>query len=211
MKTMIKSAALGLAIFAAVPAAAQTGGIVTVDLNRLFSESLAAKNGATQIQTKYQGTATSQQNAFNAAATAYNTQVEAARKLVKPDGSGLPDANRAALADAQQKLQAADEALNRTQQEANAVGNFVRDQILRAAVPIAEQIRAERKVAAVIPRNEALAADPAADVTTTLMQRLDTQLKTVSIQLPQQGAPAAGAAPAPAAAAPAAPAAAPGR
>lgn len=202
MKTMFKGAVLGLAMSVAMPALAQTGGIITVDLNRLFSESVAAKNGASQIQAKYQGTATSQQNAFNAAAQAYNTQVDAARKLVKPDGS-IPDANRTALADAQQKLQAADDALNRTQQEANAVGNYVRDQILRAAVPLAEQIRNERKASAVLPRNEALAADPAADVTTTLMQRLDAQLTTVSIQLPQQQgqAPAAsGAAPAPAAA-----------
>jgi Skp family chaperone for outer membrane proteins len=193
MKTIAKSALFAAAIFAATPTLAQTGPVLTVDINNVLSNSAAGKSGSAQLQAKYTTLVTGQQNAFNTAATNYNTQVEAARKVVKPDGS-LPDANRTALGTAEQTLRTAQETLERTQQELNAVNNYVRDQIVRAVVPAAEAIRAERRASAVIPRNAVLAADPAGDVTSVVIQRVDAALKTVSITLPQ--APAANARPA---------------
>lgn len=186
MKTMMKGALIAASLFAAAPALAQTGPVVTLDLSRVLGESLAGKSGVSQLQAKYSSVVNGQQAAFNAAATTYNTQIEAARKLVKPDGSGLPDAQRATLADSEQKVRAADETLGRTRQEINVVNDYVRDQIIRALTPIAEQIRAERRATAVIPRGSVLAADPTTDVTTIALQRLDAAFKTVSITPPQQ-------------------------
>lgn len=60
----------------------------------------------------------------------------------------------------------------------------------------ARQQAAERKATVVIPKDGVLASDPAADITSTLVQRLDTAFPTASIVLPQQ--PAGGAAAAPA-------------
>ncbi len=195
MKTMMKGALIAASLFAAAPAFAQSGPVVTLDLNRVLGESVAGKSGVSQLQAKYSGIVNGQQAAFNAAATTYNTQVEAARKVVKPDGTGLTDAARAQLAAAEQKVRAADETLGRTRQEINVVNDYVREQIIRAITPIAEQIRAERRATAVIPRGSVLAADPATDVTTIALQRLDAAFKTVSITLPQQPArPAAAAA-----------------
>lgn len=190
MKTMFKGAAIAAAMIAAAPALAQ---VVTVDLNRIYSDSAAAKSGQSQIKAKYEGNLRNAATTFNANATAYNTQVEAARKVQKPDGS-LPDANAKSLGDARARLQQSDASLNNMQQEVEAVGQYVQQQILQRVIPIAEQVRAERKAAVVMPRGAALAADPAADVTATIIQRLDQQLKTVSIALPQQAqAPAAAA------------------
>ena len=71
-------------------------------------------------------------------------------------------------------------------------------------MPLAEQLRAERRAAAILPRGTLLAADPANDVTAVILPRLDAKLTSVQVVRPQQApaaAPAAGvAAPAPAAA-----------
>ena len=194
MKTIAKGALFAAAMIAATPTLAQTGPVLTVDINRALAESAAGKSVSAQLQAKYTTLVTNQQNAFNTAATTYNTQVEAARKVVKPDGS-LPDANRTALGNAEQALRNAQDTLERTQQELTAVNNYVRDQIVRAIVPVAEAVRAERRASVVLPRNQVLAADPATDVTTLVIQRVDAALKTVSITLPQQ-APATPARPA---------------
>ena len=72
---------------------------------------------------------------------------EAARRVAGPNGTTpLPEATRTALATAENTLRQADEALNRTQQEANATGEYVRNQILNAMLPLAEAVRADRAV-----------------------------------------------------------------
>lgn len=194
MNTVTK-AALFAAAMIATPALAQNAGVVTVDLNRVYSESAAAKSAQAQIKTKYETNLRNAANTFNSAATAYNTQVEAARKVAKPD-TALPAATQTALQNAENTLRQADSNLSNMQNEVNAVGQYVQQQILEKTLPIAEQVRAEKKAAIVAPRGSVLAADPAADVTATVIQRLDAQLKTVSITLPQQNNNAAAAAPA---------------
>ena len=197
MRTILKRAAVAaLAVGVALApqaAFAQSTNLLTVDIGRLYSDSAAGKSGTAQIRAKYEGQLQTANNAFNSAATAYNTQVEAARKTAKPDGALLP-ATQQSLGRAQQTVQQADQNLSRLQEEVNAVGGYVQRQILERAVPITEQIRAQRKADAVVPRGSVLAADPATDITTAVITSLDTSLKTVSIVLPQQGAaPARGA------------------
>ncbi len=197
MKTLLKSAGFALAIAtAAVPATvfaqAAASSTLTVDVQRLFTDTASAKSGQAQIKAKYEANLNSAVTAYNSAATALNTQVEAARKLQKPDGS-LPPANQKLVGDAQNAYQAAGQRLEGLQNEVNEVGRFVQSQILRSAQPVIEQVRGERRASIIVPKGSTLASDPAGDVTTTVIQRLDATLKTVSITLPQQ--PAQGAAP----------------
>ena len=202
MKTMLK-AALGAALLAGTTLAPDAafaqaaGGDLFVDVNRVYAESSAGRSGQAQIKAKYEANLRTAATSFNAAASVYNAQVEAAKKVLQPNGS-LPDANQRALGDAQQKLQAADDNLTRLQNEVNNVGRYVQSQVLEKTLPIAEQIRAERKASSVVAKGSVLASDPAADVTATVIQRLNGQMAAVSIVLPQENAPAA-AAPRPAA------------
>ena len=196
MKMLLRSAGLALTIAAAsVPAAgfAQAApSTLTVDIQRLFSDSASAKSGIAQVQAKYQANMNSAVTAYNSSTTSLNTQIEAARKLQKPDGS-LPPATQKSVGDAQNAYQAAGQRLENMQNEVNEVNRYIQAQILRGAQPVIEQVRNERKASLVVPKGSTLASDPAGDVTSTVIQRLDQSLKTVSITLPQQpGAPAAG-------------------
>ncbi|MDB5684608.1 MAG: outer rane family protein [Sphingomonas bacterium] len=205
MKMLLKSAGLALTIAAAsVPSAvfAQAAApTLTVDVQRLFADSAAAKSAQAQIKTKYEGNLNAAVTSYNTATTTLNTQVEAARKVQKPDGT-VPPANQKAVGDAQNAYNAAGERLEGMQQEVNAVSRYVQSQILRGAGPVIEQVRNERRASMVLPKGSVLASDPAGDVTSVVIQRLDQSLKTVSITLPQQPAGAAPAAAAPAAAPP---------
>ncbi|MDB5738710.1 MAG: OmpH family outer membrane protein [Sphingomonas bacterium] len=182
-------AATAVASLVAVPAFA-ADGVLVVDFAQVFQNSAAGKSGTSQLTAKYQGIVTQKQNAFNAAAQSYNSQVEAARKVAKPN-TPLPAATQQAVQQAGERAQDARDQLDQTQQEVNQVAAYVRSQIVEKAGPVAEQIRAERKAAVVISKDAALASDPADDITTTLVQRLDASFTTPSIIPPQQGAPAA--------------------
>jgi Skp family chaperone for outer membrane proteins len=196
MKTLIKSAGLAIALSAAVlptAASAQSASILVVDIARLFSDSAAAKSATSQIKAKYEGNLNTANTAYNTAVTTLNTQIEAARKLQKPDGS-LPAASQTAVGNAQTAYNQAGQRFEALQNEVSTVQRYVQSQILRGAEPVIEQVRNERKAAIVVPKNGTLANDAATDITSTVVQRLDQSLKTVSINLPQQ--PAAGGAPA---------------
>jgi Skp family chaperone for outer membrane proteins len=192
MTNIFKSAlfaATALASLVAVPASA-ADGVLVVDFAQVFQNSAAGRSGTSQLTAKYQGIVTQKQSAFNAAAQSYNTQVEAARKLAKP-GVQPPAATMQAVQQAGERAQDARDQLDQTQQEVNQVAAYVRSQIVEKAGPVAEQIRAERKAGVVISKDAALASDPADDITTTLVQRLDASFTTPSIVPPQQTAPAA--------------------
>jgi Skp family chaperone for outer membrane proteins len=198
MKMLLKTAVAALTVAtAAVPSATfaqATPSTLTVDVNRLFGDTASAKSGQAQIKAKYEANLQSAVTAYNSSATALNTQVEAARKVQKPDGS-LPPANQKSVGDAQTAYNNAGQRLEGLQSEVNNVSRYVQEQILRAAQPVIEQVRNERKAAIVVPKGSTLASDPAGDITPTVIQRLDQSLKTVSITPPQQGqaAPAAAA------------------
>jgi Skp family chaperone for outer membrane proteins len=192
MTKMFKTALLAataVASFSAIPALADSS-VLVVDFDQVFQNSAAAKSGTQQLRAKYDGQLTTRRTAFQTAAQAYNSQVETAKKTAKP-GTPIPAATQTALQQAGERAQAAEQSLQDLQQEVNQTAAYVRQQIIEHAGPVAEQIRGERKAAAVMSKDATLASDPANDVTTTLVQRLDAAFPTPSIIVPQQGAPAA--------------------
>ncbi len=191
LKAALIAATLSTATIAVAPALADASGpVLSVDVARVFTDSAAGKSGNAQIRAKYEAQLQAANTSFNSAATSYNAQVEAARKVAKPDGT-IPPVNQQSLQRAQQAVQQADQNLSRMQDEVNAVGGYVQRQILERVTPLSEQVRAERKASLVVPRGSVLAVDPTGDITATVIQRLDQQLPTVSIALPQQGGAAA--------------------
>jgi Skp family chaperone for outer membrane proteins len=210
MRTILKGAVAValLATSAATPVLAQSGPVLTVDMEKLLSDSLAAKSAAAQLQTQFSAPQTQINTELQAANTALQTQETAVRTALggTQDVSKIPPATRTAFDQAQQRFANARQQAAQLSQAVQELQGYYRDQIVQAVLPLAEALRNERKASAVVPRGSVLAADPAGDVTATLLPRLDAALKTVTPP-PQQAAPAAaGAAPAaPAAAAPATP------
>lgn len=195
MRTNLKAlgAAALLATTAATPVLAQAaGGILTLDLDRVYSESAAGKSAQTQLQARYSGPSAQAQTAFNAARTSYESQIAAAQKLVGPggDASKLPPATRQSLGQSQDRLEEARNQMLQVQQAVQASAALVRDEINQQVLPIAEQVRAERKAAIVAVRGALLAVDPAADITAVVLPRLDAKVTTVPIVPPQAAAPA---------------------
>lgn len=196
MTKMFKSAMLAataVASFSTVPVFAADSGILVVDFDQVFQNSAAAKSATAQIQAKYQPLGQQRKAAFDSAVAAYNAQVDAIKKATKP---GAQPNDTPARQQAAERVQQAQDSAEQLNQEVNQVMGYVRSQIVEHARPVAEQIRAERKATVVIPKDGVLASDPAADITSTLVQRLDTAFPTASIVPPQQ--PAAGAQAAPA-------------
>lgn len=203
MTTFFKSAALAVAVAVGIAVSAQPAGAqattLTVDVDQIYKDSTAAKSGNTQLNAKYAAQLKATQSALESSAANWNTQVEAAKKVLKPDGT-LPPANQTSVDQARQSLNEAQTAFEQLKQEIQYADQYVKYQILEKLVPIAEKIRKDRKGDAVLPRNSVLAVDPVNDITAPAMLQLNATLTTVSITPPQQqqqgAAPAAGTAPA---------------
>jgi Skp family chaperone for outer membrane proteins len=187
-KTALFAATAAASLAAAAPALADSS-VLVVDFDQVFQNSAAGKSGTAQLSAKYQPIINQRQAAFTAAAQSYNSQVDAAKKAAKP-GVQPPQATLTAIQQAGERAQQAQNALEQTQNEVNNVAGYVRSQIIDHAGPVAEQIRADRKASVIISKSAALASDPANDVTTTLIQKLDAAFPTPSIALPAQGAAA---------------------
>jgi len=181
------SAALTTAALA-LPQAAFAQATLIVDVDQIYKDSVAGKNGSAQLEAKYGARLRDLQTKLEAAVKTWNDQVEAAKKVVKPDGS-VPDATRDALQKAQADLNQARGAFDDTRQEINYLSQYVQVQIVDKLVPITEKIRKDRKGDLVIPRNGVLAFDPANDITAASLQQLNATLTTVSITPPQQQQP----------------------
>jgi Skp family chaperone for outer membrane proteins len=188
MKTMLKiSAAAALLAATAAPALA-AGDVLTVDFNKVFTDSNAAKSGTQQLHAKYDTLMQQRATAFQTAAQAFQTlqtQVQAIKAPAKPT-----PAQESSLQQAYQRAGAAQESAQQLDQEVQAVGRYVQSQIVDHVAPIAEQVRAERKADVVVSKNSLLASDPAADNTAVVIQRLDTAFPNPSITLPAQPAAA---------------------
>jgi len=186
MMTLFKAAGLSTVLAAAValaPAAhAQT---LIVDVDQIYKDSTAAKSGQQQIEAKYGNQLRGLQSSLEAAVKDWNTQIEAAQKLAKPN-TPLPPATQQSLEKARDTLQAAQNRFEDARREVNTVGQYVQLQILDKLIPISEQIRKDRKAQVVMPRGSVLAFDPAQDITATALQQLNATVTTVSITLPQQ-------------------------
>lgn len=200
MKILLQGAALAVVlsagmVMAPVAAVAQT---LTVDVDQVYKDSLGGKSGGDQLEAKYGSQLKAAQAKLQTAVTGWNTQVEAAKKVIKPDGT-LPPANQAAVDQARQSLNESKAAFDELRQEIQNADQYVKYQILEKLVPVTEKIRKDRKGDVVVPRASVLAFDPANDITATALQQLNTTLTTVSITPPQQNqgaAPAQGTAPA---------------
>ena len=190
MKTMLKLSAAAALLVAAAPAFA-AGTVLTVDFNKVFTDSNAAKSGTTQLHAKYDTLLQQRASAFQTAAQAFQTlqnQLQAIKAPAKPT-----PAQESSLQAAYQRAGQAQEAAQQLDQEVQAVGRYVQSQIVEHVTPIAEQVRAERKADVVMSKNSLLASDPASDVTAVVIQRLDAAFPNPSITLPQQqAAPATG-------------------
>jgi Skp family chaperone for outer membrane proteins len=192
MKTMLKLSAAAVLLAATAAPALAAGDVLTVDFNRVFQESNAAKSGTQQLHAKYDAMLQQRTAAFQTAAQAFQTlqgQLQAIKAPAKPT-----EAQIASYRQAGERAQAAQDAAQQLDQEVQTVGRYIQSQIVDHVTPIAEQIRAERKADVVVPKGSVLAADPAGDVTSVVIQRLDTAFPNPSIVLPQQtpAAPAAG-------------------
>lgn len=171
---------------AAMPAmAASDPTVLVVDFDQLLSNSAAAQSGTTQLRAKYDPQTASTRTAYTSAVQAYNTQAAAA-KQAKAGAAPSPALQQAAQRVEQVQQQA--QALNL---QINQAAAYVRQQILDHVRPIAEQMRAERKASVVISKSAALANDPNADITSTLIQRLNSSFPQPSITPPPQPAAAA--------------------
>lgn len=196
MKTMLKlSAAAALLVATAAPALA-AGDVLTVDFNKVFTDSNAAKSGTSQLHAKYDALMQQRATAYQTAVQSFQTlqtQLGAIKAPAKPSPAQLTSYRSAG-----ERAQAAQDAANQLDQEVQTVGRYIQSQIVDHVAPIAEAIRSERKADVVVSKNSLLASDPAADITTLVIQRLDAAFPNPSITLPRQ-APAAGtpAAPAP--------------
>jgi Skp family chaperone for outer membrane proteins len=189
MKTLLKlSAAAALLAATAAPAFA-AGTILTIDFGRVYSESAAAKSGVSQIQNKYNPIAQQRRAAFQSALQAYESlrnQLQAIKAPAKPTPAQLSSFQQAG-----ERAQAAQDQLGQLEQETQQVGGYVQQQILEKVIPIAEQIRNDRKAEVVMSKGTLVASDPADDITTQVLQRLDATFTTPAIVPPQQPAAAA--------------------
>ena len=191
MTNMFKSAlfaATAAVSLVAVPAMAADAAVLTVDVDQMFQNSAAGKSGSSQLSAKYNPVLQQRQAELNTAITAYNAAVNTLKAATKPGAQPQPTP---AFLQARDRVQAAQDAVQEVEQAVNQLAGFVRSQIIDHARPVAEQIRAERKATAVIAKDSALASDPANDITSTLVQRLDSSFTTPSITPPQAAAPSA--------------------
>jgi len=190
MKTMLKLSAAAALLAAAAPAFA-AGTVLTVDFNKVFTDSNAAKSGTTQLHAKYDTQLQQRATAFQTAAQAFQTLQNQLQAIKAP--AQVTPAQRTSYQQAGERAQAAQEAAQQLDQEVQTVGRYIQSQIVDHVAPIAEQIRAERKADVVMSKNSLLASDPASDITAVVIQRLDASFPNPSITLPQQpAAPAQG-------------------
>ena len=190
MKTMLKLSAAAALLAAAAPAFA-AGTVLTVDFNKVFTDSNAAKSGTTQLHAKYDTLLQQRASAFQTAAQAFQTLQNQLQAIKAP--AQVTPAQRTSYQQAGERAQAAQEAAQQLDQEVQTVGRYIQSQIVDHVTPIAEQIRAERKADVVMSKNSLLASDPASDITAVVIQRLDASFPNPSITLPQQpAAPATG-------------------
>ena len=188
MKTIFKLSAAA-ALLAATAAPAFAASVLTVDFNKVFTDSAAAKSGTSQLHAKYDTQIQQRNTALRTAAQAVQAQQNALQAIKAP--AKPTDAQINAYRQAGERAQAAQDAREQLDQEVQTVGRYIQSQIVQRVTPIAEQIRNERKAEVVVPAGSVLASDPANDVTALIIQRLDAAFPNPSITLPtQQAAPA---------------------
>ncbi len=190
--TNIRTAALGLALAlgATAPGFAQaataaTGGIVVVNVARVFEESAAGKYAIAQLRPQadqLQARARSFQEQFQKEDAALQQQAQA-KTLAGP-------ALQAKARDLQQREQTAQTELQTRQRTLQATNQSVQQQILDGMAPIVTAIMKERGAVVAIPTSATLQVSTSVDVTPDVLSRIDRALPRVNMTAPTAAAPA---------------------
>ncbi len=165
-----------------MPALAADPGVLVVDFDQVLANSAAAQSGTSQLRAKFDPQTASLRTAYTADVQAYNAQANAA-KQAKPGTPPSP-----ALQQAAQRVEQAQQQAQAFNQQVSQATAYVRTQIIDHVRPITEQIRAQRKASVVISKGATLASDPGADITSAVIQQLNSSFPQPSITPPQQPA-----------------------
>lgn len=188
MKTMFKTAALGVALLAA-PLAAQTlppAIIVIVDMDQVFQTSTAGKQAATELKTRADGI----QTRLAALRTQYGAEEQALAKSQPQQGAtpAIIAAWQAKVKDEQTRKQRDEQELSKRDQDFQASRQAVLKQINDAAQPIITAVMRERGASIALAEGATLQHSQAIDVTTDIVARLDKSLPRVSTATPAAAA-----------------------
>jgi Skp family chaperone for outer membrane proteins len=178
--------ALG-AIALAAPAAVQAqarGGIIIVDTDNIMANCTACRAASTQLQQR-QATIRTRVQTLQQQLQSEGKPIEDAAKALN---GKQPDAALKARVQAfETKRQNAEREIQNSQAQLQSTAANVQQQIGARLVQVIEQVRARRGSAIAIAKDSTLANDTAGDVTTEVLNALNTALPSVSVTpLPQQ-------------------------
>jgi Skp family chaperone for outer membrane proteins len=178
--------ALG-AIALAAPAAVQAqarGGIIIVDTDNIMANCTACRAASTQLQQR-QATIRTRVQTLQQQLQSEGKPIEDAAKALN---GKQPDAALKARVQAfETKRQNAEREIQNSQAQLQSTAANVQQQIGARLVQVIEQVRARRGAAIAIAKDSTLANDTAGDVTTEVLNALNTALPSVSVTpLPQQ-------------------------
>lgn len=181
-----KSTALAAWVFAAAVAAAtpaalaQQAGTKTavVDMQRLARESDAGKSVLAQVrkmQTDYQQTLTSEQQEIQ----------QGQQKLNEERTTLAPDVFQQKIQELGQKYQGYQRNLQQHQAQLDVAFRNAEQTVTQAVLKIVEAIEKEQKLGMVIERASVIGTTSAPDITPEVLKRLNQQLSSVPVELPQ--------------------------
>ena len=178
--------ALG-AIALAAPAAVQAqarGGIIIVDTDNIMANCTACRAASTQLQQR-QATIRTRVQTLQQQLQSEGKPIEDAAKALN---GKQPDAALKARVQAfETKRQNAEREIQNSQAQLQSTAANVQQQIGARLVQVIEQVRARRGAAIAIAKDSTLANDTAGDVTTEVLNALNTALPSVSVTpLPKQ-------------------------
>jgi Skp family chaperone for outer membrane proteins len=188
IKTPVKRLAIALAFglsaagLSAVPAAAQQlapAVIVIVDMDRVFNESAAGKQAATELQGRMQqlqARATTLQQQLTTEAQA----IQQGQQNNSLTGQALEQRTQAFG----QRQQAAQQELGQSEEQIGRARNFVLQQLDQATQPIITQVMRERNAQVALRKEATLQHSAALEVTNDVIARLNQSLPRVSTTPP---------------------------
>jgi Skp family chaperone for outer membrane proteins len=171
---------LALAMITAQPSLAQQSAAKTavVDMQSLLRESDAGKGVLAQIrkmETDYEQTVATEQQELR------QTQ----QKLNDERATLAPDVYQQRLQELGQKFQGYQRSIQQHQAQWDAASRSAGQKINAVVVKIVEEIEKEQKLGMVIERAAVIGTTSAPDITPEVMKRLNQQLKSVAVELPQ--------------------------
>jgi Skp family chaperone for outer membrane proteins len=193
-RNLIGTALAALAFTVPAVAMAQSGpAVLVVDLERVGSECNACKVAAGQFQTMMQQAQQRAQTLRSQLQTAGAPLQTAVNAL---NGKQPDAALQAKITAFQQQENSANVELNNTQQRLQSIQANIQRQVGEKLGPITDNVLKARGASVVLARNATLSNADAVDVTNDVLTQMNAQLPSISVTpMPQQAAPAAGAAP----------------